>query len=76
MPHTVFQDRQYQIDAAVVRIMKTRKELPHAALMNELIAQLKFPVRREDVKKRVESLLEREYLERDAKRPDVYIYLA
>ena len=56
--------------------MKTRKELPHAALMNELIAQLKFPVRREDVKKRVESLLEREYLERDAKRPDVYIYLA
>ena len=40
--------------------------------MNELMAQLKFPVRREDVKKRVESLLDREYLERgtpSARRP-------
>ena len=41
----VFQDRQYQIDAAVVRIMKTRKTLTHNLLITELFDQLKFPVK-------------------------------
>ena len=40
----VFQDRQYQVDAAVVRIMKSRKSLEHQALLAELFATLKFPV--------------------------------
>jgi cullin-4 len=72
----VFQDRQYHIDAAIVRTMKTRKTLTHTALVNELMAQLKFPARREDLKKRIESLIEREYLERDAAAPGTYNYLA
>lgn len=41
----VFQDRQYQIDAAIVRIMKTRKTLSHTLLVSELYEQLKFPVK-------------------------------
>lgn len=41
----VFQDRQYQIDAAIVRIMKTRKTLTHNLLLSELYDQLKFPVK-------------------------------
>jgi cullin-4 len=40
----VVQDRHYQIDAAIVRIMKTRKTLPHAQLMSEVFVQLKFPI--------------------------------
>lgn len=40
----MLQDRQYQIDAAVVRVMKTRKALSHKLLVAELMAQLKFPV--------------------------------
>lgn len=41
----MFQDRQYQIDAAVVRIMKMRKTLSHNLLVSELYNQLKFPVK-------------------------------
>jgi cullin-4 len=41
----VFQDRQYQVDAAIVRIMKARKTLPHNVLVSELYQQLKFPVK-------------------------------
>jgi cullin-4 len=55
----VFQDRQYQVDAAIVRIMKTRKTLSHNMLINELFEQLRFPVKATDIKKRIESLIDR-----------------
>ena len=41
----VFQDRQYQIDAAIVRTMKARKTLSHSLLVSELFTQLKFPIK-------------------------------
>eukprot|EP00249_Psilotum_nudum_P024027 c29065_g1_i1 orf=1219-3690(-) len=72
----VFQDRQYQIDAAIVRIMKTRKILSHTLLITELFQQLKFPIKPADLKKRIESLIDREYLERDKSNPQIYNYLA
>lgn len=72
----VFQDRQQQIDAAIVRVMKTRKSLTHALLISELMAQLKFPTKASDLKKRIESLIEREYLERDREDAQTYNYLA
>jgi cullin-4 len=72
----VFQDRQYAIDAAIVRIMKARKTLSHSLLIAELLESLKFPVTPQDLKKRIESLIEREYLERDAKNGQIYTYLA
>ena len=73
---SVLQDRQYQIDAAIVRIMKTRKTLAHKLLVNELVAQLRFPVAAADLKKRIESLIDREYLEREDDDAQVYNYLA
>eukprot|EP01127_Copromyxa_protea_P021858 TRINITY_DN7632_c0_g1_i1.p1 TRINITY_DN7632_c0_g1~~TRINITY_DN7632_c0_g1_i1.p1 ORF type:complete len:794 (-),score=146.07 TRINITY_DN7632_c0_g1_i1:75-2456(-) len=72
----VFKDRVYQVDAAIVRIMKTRKELTYQQLVSELLAQLRFPVNPADLKKRIESLLEREFLERDSDDPNIYRYLA
>ncbi|XP_018417756.1 PREDICTED: cullin-4A [Nanorana parkeri] len=72
----VFQDRQYQIDAALVRIMKMRKSLSHNLLVSELYNQLKFPVKPGDLKKRIESLIDRDYMERDKEDSKKYNYLA
>ena len=72
----VFQDRQYQIDAAIVRVMKTRKTLSHQLLISEIFNQIKFPAKPTDLKKRIESLIDREYLERDRNNAQIYNYLA
>ncbi|KAI9544944.1 Cullin-4B [Dissostichus eleginoides] len=72
----VYQDRQYQIDAAIVRIMKMRKTLSHNLLMSEVYNQLKFPVKPADLKKRIESLIDRDYMERDKENPNQYNYVA
>ncbi|KYM98338.1 Cullin-4B, partial [Cyphomyrmex costatus] len=72
----VYQDRQYQIDAAIVRIMKMRKTLTHNLLISELYNQLKFPVKPADLKKRIESLIDRDYMERDKDNANQYNYVA
>jgi cullin-4 len=72
----VFHDRQYQIDAAIVRIMKMRKTLSHQLLVSELYNQLKFSVTPTDLKKRIESLIDRDYMARDKENPKQYNYVA
>lgn len=72
----VYQDRQYQIDAAIVRIMKMRKTLSHNLLISELYKQLTFPVKPADLKKRIESLIDRDYMERDKDNQNQYNYVA
>lgn len=41
-----------------------------------VVTQLKFPIKPADLKKRIESLIDREYLERDKNNPQIYNYLA
>jgi len=72
----VFVDRQYAIDAAIVRIMKARRSLTHTLLIAELIAQLRFPTKPIDLKKRIESLIDRDYLVRDKDDANTYNYVA
>ncbi|CAO3578616.1 unnamed protein product [Absidia cylindrospora] len=55
----VIVDRQHQLEAAVVRIMKSKKQMTHIALVKELFEQLKFPIDATDIKKRIESLIDR-----------------
>ena len=70
------QDRQYQIDACVVRVMKARKTLTHQQLMAEVLKQLKFDCQPKQVKKRIAALIENEYMERDKNNNSLYHYKA
>ncbi|KAI9150965.1 hypothetical protein H9P43_009580 [Blastocladiella emersonii ATCC 22665] len=72
----VKQDRSMAIEAAIVRVLKTRKRLPHAMLFKEVCDQCKFPIESPDFKKCVEGLLQREFIERDAADKNVYNYVA
>mmetsp|Transcript_38109 Transcript_38109/g.83284 ORF Transcript_38109/g.83284 Transcript_38109/m.83284 type:complete len:325 (+) Transcript_38109:3-977(+) len=71
----VSEDRQYQVDAIIVRVMKARKRLTHTALLEEVFRNAMFPVTASETKKRIESLLDREYLVRDHA-PGTYTYMA
>jgi Cullin family/Cullin protein neddylation domain len=73
---TVSRDRLYLIDAVLVRIMKARKTILHQDLIAQVLEQVKVPAQAADVKKRIESLIEREYIERDASDRNRYNYLA
>lgn len=72
----VAEERQYQMDAAIVRVMKARRALTHTALLAEVFAQLRFPAKAADVKVRIDSLLERDYIERDDADAATYKYVA
>lgn len=74
----VDKDRRYAIDASIVRIMKSRKVLPHQQLVLECVEQLgrMFKPDFKVIKKRVEDLIAREYLERDKDNPNMFKYVA
>ncbi|CAL9085779.1 unnamed protein product [Musa textilis] len=74
----VDQDRRYAIDASIVRIMKSRKVLGYQQLVMECVEQLgrMFKPDFKAIKKRMEDLITRDYLERDKDNPNLFRYLA
>lgn len=74
----VEKDRNYAIDAAIVRTMKSRKVLQHQQLVMEVVQQLSrmFKPDFKLIKKRIEHLISAEYLERDKENPQMFKYLA
>ncbi|XP_048136089.1 cullin-1-like isoform X2 [Rhodamnia argentea] len=74
----VDRDRRFAIDASIVRIMKMRKLLSHQQLVAECIEQLSrlFKPEVRAIKKQIEGLIFREYLERDKDNPTFMRYLA
>ncbi|KAI0331890.1 Cullin-domain-containing protein [Cubamyces sp. BRFM 1775] len=71
------EERRHQTEACIVRIMKDRKHMTHNDLVNEVTRQLasRFQPNPMAIKKRIEGLIEREYLERCEDRKS-YNYLA
>ncbi|KAL3815950.1 hypothetical protein ACHAXA_003571 [Cyclostephanos tholiformis] len=78
VPVAVEEDRRHLLEAAIVRVMKARKSMNHNDLVAEVTRQLsgRFVPSPQFVKKRVESLIEREYLERDEHDRRIYRYMA
>jgi cullin 3 len=78
VPKAVEEDRRHLLEAAIVRIMKSRKTLQHHDLVAEVSKQLnsRFAPDPQSIKKRIESLIEREYIERSEEDRKLYTYLA
>lgn len=78
IPKAVLEDRKHMLDACIVRIMKTRQSLKHTDLIAEVTHALRsrFVPKPVDIKKRIENLIDREYLERDDEERGLYNYLA
>lgn len=74
----VDKDRRYAIDASIVRIMKSRKVLNYQQLVMECVEQLgrMFKPDVKAIKKRIEDLISRDYLERDKDNANLFKYLA
>ncbi|KAI8974998.1 Cullin family-domain-containing protein [Pilobolus umbonatus] len=66
--------REYQLDAVIMRIMKSKLKSSHGTLLSEVMSQARFPVTTQDIKKRLETLIERQYLERGM--DETYTYLS
>lgn len=70
--------RKHLVNAAIVRIMKSRQTINHNELVAELVKQLqgRFQPLTVLIKQRIEDLIEKEYLKRDNDQMGVYHYIA
>ena len=78
VPRRVEEMRKNRVEASIMRIMKARKRLDHNNLVTQVSKQLSdwFTPQPKFIKKRIESLIERDYLTRDKVNRRVYNYVA
>jgi cullin 1 len=70
--------RKHQMEATIVRIMKSKEKIKHDDLVTETIKMLKplFQASADMLKPRIEDLISRDYLERSDDDPNLYEYVA
>lgn len=69
--------REFRIQEAIVKIMKMRRVMMQNPLHNELVDMLKlmFVPTRRLIKQQIEWLIEQQYIKRDEKDPEKFIYI-
>jgi len=74
----VMKQREFEIEAAMVRVMKARNRLEWNQVQIEVINILKnrFTPDSKMLKKRLESLIDRKFMERDENDPKIIIYIS
>jgi len=74
----VMKQREFEVEAAMVRVMKARNRLDWNQLQVEVINILKerFSPDAKMLKKRLESLIDRKFFERDENDPKILIYIS
>ncbi len=72
------EQHKYQLESIIVRLMKSRRTLKHNILFSESIANInnRFTITPTQFKERINSLIEREYIERDQNELNTYKYVA
>ena len=78
LQNKVEDDRKHMIEATIVKVMKSRRRIDHISLITECtkILSAKFNPDPLVIKKRIEGLIEREYMERDKDDRRFYKYMA
>lgn len=71
-------DRKHYLDAAIVRVMKARKQLTYEQIKFETIETVRrhFVPDVTSIKQRIDSLVEQEYLRRDEEDRNLFFYVA
>ncbi|KAI1731497.1 cullin family domain-containing protein [Ditylenchus destructor] len=75
---SVDEDRCFAIQAAIVRVLKARKQIKHNQLIAEILSTVsnRFQVKLPLIKKCIDLLIEKSYMKRLDNERDMYEYLA
>lgn len=72
----IVKEREFVVDSHLVRLMKSRKTMKHSELVQDCIKMINVFVPDVNfIKKRIESLIEREYIKRDEEDWNKYSYI-
>jgi cullin-4 len=73
---SAMEDRQHQLDATIVRVMKRVRKCNLGSLHSEILNVTKFAFSKQEITKRLASLVDREFIERDPGEDGEIRYLA
>lgn len=73
----IVNQRRTMLDAVIVRLLKSKKEIMHADLVSSVISEVqhRFVPTETDIANRIEDLIERDFLERDKNNEKKYHYI-